>query len=195
MPRPSLKQVRSEEILASYAKCIVRFGLEGATQEKIAVEAGVQRSILRHYLGNREQMIGALIDYVDRNIESEVEALVGALPESGRVSALIDLLFDASHASDENTAMTMQALASASHSHPQVHSKILSWSGQFIDFVIDELFREFPDAADEDVFQTAFGIVALYFNIDSFAPIDIPGSWWVASGNAAHTLVSALESN
>ncbi len=62
MPRKSLKEIRSEQILAAYATYITRYGLEGATQERIAEPAGVKRLIFRHYLGNREEMIDALID-------------------------------------------------------------------------------------------------------------------------------------
>ena len=39
MPRKCLKEVRSEQILAAYATCITRYGLEGATQERIAEQA------------------------------------------------------------------------------------------------------------------------------------------------------------
>ncbi len=195
MPRPSMKEARSEEILAAYAKCISRYGLEGATQEKIASEAGVKRSILRHYLGNRKQMIGALIDYIDKQIEYELELLQGALPEDQRVSALIEFLFDAKYATDDKSAMMMQALASAAYSYPEVNLKILDWSNRFIEFVKVEIAREYPNISDEHAIHTAFGIVALHFNIDSFSQIAIPDIWWTASGNAAHTLIRSLESN
>ncbi len=195
MPRPSMKEVRSEEILAAYAKCISRYGLEGATQEKIATEAGVKRSILRHYLGNREQMIGALIDYVDKQIENELEILQKALPDNQRVIALIEFLFDAKYATDDKSAMMMQALASAAYSNPEVNSKILDWSNRFVEFVKVEIAQEYPNISDEHAFRTAFGIVALYFNIDSFSQISIPDSWWAASANAAHTLIRSIESD
>ena len=195
MARPSLKDIRSEEILAAYAKCISRFGLDGATQQKIASEAGVQRSILRHYLGNREQMIGSLIDYVEKRIEFELELLVDALPASGRVNTLIDILFDETSATDENTALMLQALAAASYSYPEVNTKILDWSNRFINLVEDEIRHEYPDASENQVFQTAFGIVSLHFNIDSFGQIEIPKSWWTASGDAARSLINTLENN
>ena len=88
MPRPSLKTVRREEILEAFAFCAARFGLEGATQERIADRAGVKRSILRHYLGNRDEMTDALIDYMAVQFDEETEALRLALPETGRVEAL-----------------------------------------------------------------------------------------------------------
>ena len=195
MPRPSMKKIRSEEILAAYAKCIIRFGFEGATQDKIASEANVKRPILRHYLGNRRQMIEALIDYVDIQIEKDLELLKESLPDKRRVGALIDILFDQEHAADDDAGMMMQALVSAAYSYPELNSKTLNWTNGYIKIVKDEIVQEYPNISDERAFQIAFGIVALHFNIDYFSQISIPDTWWAASNNAACTLVRSIESN
>ena len=35
MPRPSLKEIRSEQILVAYAKCIYQFGFEGQHKRRL----------------------------------------------------------------------------------------------------------------------------------------------------------------
>ena len=77
MPRPSLKDQRSQEILDAYLTCVAHFGLDGATQERIAEEAGVKRPLLRHYLGNKDEMITALADYVVAGFALSVDGLDG----------------------------------------------------------------------------------------------------------------------
>lgn len=192
MPRPSLKEVRSEQILVAYAKCIYQFGFEGATQEKIAKEAGVKRSIIRHYLGNREDMIDALIDYAEKKFDEEVGELMQSLPDQKRIDALIDILFDPRYASDENSAVMLQALVLVSGKYPEIGSKIVDWSSTLIGSVQSELRQTYPEASEDQIFQVAFGVVALCFNIDSFSQISIPQEWWSASKDAAYSLVSTL---
>ncbi len=192
MPRPSLKEIRSEQILVAYAKCIYQFGFEGATQEKIAKEAGVKRSIIRHYLGNREDMISALIDYADKKYDEEVCELMQSLPDHKRIDALIEILFEPRYASDENSAVMLQALVLVSGKYPEIGTKLVAWSNTLIGSVQSELRKTYPDVSEDQIFQVAFGIVALCFNIDSFSQTSIPQKWWSASKNAAYRLVSTL---
>ena len=60
MGRPNLTEVRTAEILDAFERCVARYGLEGSSLERVAEEAGVKRSILRHYIGNRDEMITGL---------------------------------------------------------------------------------------------------------------------------------------
>ena len=192
MPRKSLKEVRSEQILAAYATCITRYGLEGATQERIAEQAGVKRSILRHYLGNREEMIDALIDHVGKDWKTQTEELVNALPHSQRVSVLLEFLFDKNYAADRNSILILHALITAAEQHPDINLMLIDWTSQFVQMVEIELRLEYPEVTDDLIFSVAFGVVGIYFNIDSFALHRPPDEWWTASKNAAQLLVNSL---
>ena len=192
MPRTSLKEVRSEQILAAYSTCITRHGLEGATQERIAEQAGVKRSILRHYLGNREEMIDALIDHVGKDWKTQTEELVNALPHSRRVSVLLEILFDKNCTADKNSILIFHALITAVEQHPDINSMLIDWTSQFVQMIETELRLEYPDVADDLIFSVAFGVVGIYFNIDSFAFHGSPDEWWTASKKAAQLLVNSL---
>ena len=192
MPRKSLKEVRSEQILAAYANCITRYGFEGATQERIAEQAGVKRSILRHYLGNREEMIGALIDHVGKDWKTQTEELVNALPHSRRVSVLLEFLFDKNYAADRNSILILHAVITTAEQHPDINSMLIDWTNQFVQMVETELRLEYPDVADDLIFSVAFGVVGIYFNIDSFALHGPPDEWWTASKDSAQLLVNSL---
>ncbi|MGI9303924.1 MAG: TetR family transcriptional regulator, partial [Gammaproteobacteria bacterium] len=60
MPRPSLKTQRTGEILDAFQRCIVKYGMQGASLERISEEADMGRTILRHYVGNRDDLIIAV---------------------------------------------------------------------------------------------------------------------------------------
>jgi AcrR family transcriptional regulator len=70
MGRPSLAHIRRPQLLDAYAECLVRYGVEGTTLERVAEVAGVTRGLVRHYLGNRDEVIRALGERVrDRYLE------------------------------------------------------------------------------------------------------------------------------
>ncbi len=192
MPRKSLKEVRSEQILAAYVTCIARYGFESATQERIAEQAGVKRSILRHYLGNREEIIDALIDHVEKDWKTQTQELVNALPHSRRVSVLLEFLFDKNYAVDRNSILILHSLIATAEQYPGINSMLIDWTSQFVQMVETELRLEYPDVAADLIFSVAFGVVGIYFNIDSFALHGPPEEWWTASKNAAQLLVNSL---
>ncbi|MEM7045656.1 MAG: TetR/AcrR family transcriptional regulator [Pseudomonadota bacterium] len=193
MPRPSLKDVRSAEILAAFASCVARFGLEGATQERIAKAAGVKRTILRHYLGNRDEMINALIDFVVTDFDDQSQALFDALPSTDRVATLLDVLFGTSGRTSPDMVLVFEALVAAADRHPKARKALLAWTQRFIDAVEAELATAFPSAARDKVMAAGHGIVALYFNADSLHPLRPPKSWDRAARAAADLLVESLK--
>lgn len=62
MARPRIGQERREEILAAFEACVARKGLAGTTLTDVAQEAGQPRSLVRYFIGNRADMVNALID-------------------------------------------------------------------------------------------------------------------------------------
>jgi len=55
--RPSLAEERIATILAATGRSIARNGVNGTTLEKVAAESGMSRSHIRHYVGNRADLI------------------------------------------------------------------------------------------------------------------------------------------
>ena len=114
MGRPSIKEKRSAEILDAFGRCVARYGVEGSTLERIANEAGVKRTLLRHYIGNRDELIEALGQRIEQDFLHRTRAIFDALPESRRVETLLDTLFDPANQSDSDDVAIAQALISAS---------------------------------------------------------------------------------
>ena len=193
MPRPSLKAVRSREILDAFALCVGRFGLEGATLDRVAETAGVKRPILRHYLGNREEMVDALIDHLGSDFDLQTDALFEALPPRGRVEALLDLLFAADSVTDPDRIAALQAMVAASDRYPKARRVLRAAIARLLELVEYELYAAFPDSEAKRVSAAAFGIVSVAFNLDALAPLRVPADWRIAARAAALTLVQTLK--
>ncbi len=193
MPRPSLKDQRSAEILDAYLTCVARFGLEGATQERIAEAAGVKRPLLRHYLGNRDEMVSALTDHVLDGFELAISDLRTTLSPDATTTDLVDLLFHEDSASDPRLMLAYQSLVTVVPVRPDLRRKLLDSMTGFFD-VIEQVLRRTAPAAPEDRIRAATqGISAVFVNLDSLSPLDPPVTWRADLKLAATLLASSLE--
>ncbi|MFC3119784.1 TetR/AcrR family transcriptional regulator [Jhaorihella thermophila] len=192
MPRPSLKDQRSGQILDAYLTCVARFGLEGATQERIAAEAGVKRPLLRHYLGNREDMIAALATHVIAAFAEVTEALEAHFAATGTPAELIDALFASGDGHDPRLMLAWQALATAAQNDPDLSRKLTQSYAEFLAVIETVLARAHPGAPPDRIRAAAHGITACIQTIDALEPIAPPATWRTDLKAAALTLATCL---
>ncbi len=193
MPRPSLKDQRSEEILDAYLTCVARFGLVGATQERIATQAGVKRPLLRHYLGNKDQMIEALTAYVIDGFAITTDALDAALVLVETPSDLVDLLFAEGSDSDPRLMLAWQALTASVADYPAMRAPLLASLSRFLDVIDRNLRRVAPHADTVQIRAVTQGIAAPYVNLDAMSPLTPPTEWRIELKQAAKILAASLE--
>ncbi|MES0825410.1 TetR/AcrR family transcriptional regulator [Ruegeria sp. SCP11] len=193
MPRPSLKDQRSHEILDAYLTCVARFGLDGATQERIAEEASVKRPLLRHYLGNKDEMITALAEYVIAGFADSLEGLCQALPEDALPSDLVELLFSEDSGTDPRLMLAYQALVTAVPERPDLRQGLMESLTEFLDVVEAILRRAAKSASDANIRAATQGISAIFVSMDALSPLDPPQAWRAELKLAASMLATALE--
>ncbi|MEM7173059.1 MAG: TetR/AcrR family transcriptional regulator [Pseudomonadota bacterium] len=191
MSRPSLKHQRSEEILDAFMACVARYGLDGATLEKIAEEAGVGRPLIRHYLGNREEMVAKLLDHVIANFERLTDAMFSSLPEERRFEVFMDRLFGKKDYSAENAAV-FQALVAAAERYAGIENQLMGFVLQFEKKTAKEFLRHKPHAELERCKVAASGVTAIYFNTSAIMPLNPGPSWRKLQRRAAQSLVDSL---
>jgi AcrR family transcriptional regulator len=85
--RRSLAKERTVQILQAYAVCIGRFGLEGATLERVSKESGFSRGHIRHYVGNRDEMRRKLVQWVVDDFQEGIVETVASVPTGQRARA------------------------------------------------------------------------------------------------------------
>ena len=168
MARPSLKEKRFEEILDAFEHCVARYGLAGATLEQIAAEAGLARPLIRHHIGNRNDLVSALINRFQQNSDVYMQAMVTDLPETKRLAAFIDRLFDEKYF-DRNLVLLTEALIAAATNHPQLEKQLIATIESIITVISYELSREYPTSSDSSIKEVATGILGIYFNADSLS--------------------------
>lgn len=93
MGRKSLAEERIEQILDAFEACIVEYGFAGASLQRIADRAGVQVSIINHYIGNRQALVTAMIDRFAAAFAQDAATFRETLPDEDRLNAFLDAYF------------------------------------------------------------------------------------------------------
>jgi len=74
-------------------RCILRYGVSGATRARIAREAGVAPSAVHHFVGTQDQVVRSGIEHAAAWVRTELaERVTGATPEA-RLRSALDALF------------------------------------------------------------------------------------------------------
>jgi AcrR family transcriptional regulator len=92
--RRSLAKERTVQILQAYAVCIGRFGLEGATLERVSEESGFSRGHIRHYVGNRDEMRRKLVQWVVDDFNDQAVEMISKAPPGERARARMHHMFE-----------------------------------------------------------------------------------------------------
>ena len=97
MARAKVGDERRGQILAAFESCVVRDGLAKTTLQKVADEAELPRSLVRYFIGNRDEMVNVLIDAMMVRAEREMAEVYPAgkpMTPSELVNFVFDSLFD-----------------------------------------------------------------------------------------------------
>ncbi|WP_421867034.1 TetR/AcrR family transcriptional regulator [Motiliproteus sp.] len=192
MGRPSKKAERLEQILQAFHSCVARYGLEGSTLERIAETSGLQRSLVRHFAGNRDDLVQQLADRVIQQSDLQWTALLDYLPEQRPIPALLDNLFDA-ESSDPEFVLVIAALTFAAGNNPQLKAMMQQWMTGFSRDIEALLLKQYPNADKPRLEAVAFGLISLYFNLDSLSPLQQSHHYREPARLAAQLLVNQLD--
>ena len=194
MGRKSLAKERREQILDAFEVCIRKYGLDGSSLEKIAEEAGVKRAIIRHYIGNRDDLIEAAVSRIIEGFQAELTFAIESMTQEELIPALLDHLFcyeENEEISDYDTLT--QALWATKDRDPHTHKQLLNLYHQFENLILDALQYVFPDTPIEQRQKVAFGIMCLANDTWSMVDLGFDKNRYDYGRFASETLIATLE--
>ena len=174
MPRLSIKDQRAKEIVSAFERCIVRNGINGAQLEKIAAESGIQRPALRHFIGNREELIFELTKSIATEYSKMLTTADKLLDQVGTSpNDLLVILFMQSRLTTPERIIVFVNLFSISHRYPYVKKQLNKWYLDYVAWVAKQLGKYKPKASKNELESTAIALVSLSINFASLAPLEI----------------------
>ncbi len=192
LSRPIVKAERREQILDAFEACVARYGIEGATLAKTAEQAGLARALIRHNVGNREELLEALVTRFLANNRDSLAELIGELPRSNRLRRLIDWLFDPD-SFDPQVVQVSNALIAASGEDLELAQRMRAWRDDFLSQLTAVIAEELPKAGTSRVAAVAAGLMGIYFNVEALHPLGEADDLTQASKEAALLLLGCLE--
>ncbi len=193
MPRKSLAKERREQILDAFERCITKSGLEATTLEQVAEEADVARSIIRHYIGNRDDLVEAL---VDRRLQQSTEAMIAlyaGLSPKESVEITLDTMFTTTSKMDEKNRILSEVLTSSSDRYPAARQKLQYAFEALIRSFADDLHRLYPQTTHEKCDEVAYAIICISQMNESFMWLGVNPHYNAHAHKMAQTLIDTLK--
>lgn len=159
MGRKSLAGERREEILAAFERCVGREGID-VPLERIADEAGVQRSLIRHYLGNRDELVEQLMARIAEEYPRRIADALGRALARGP-AGLLDVLFDDSPDTTGWDDVILAVVNTGQGRYPQAKALVAGMAVAIVEHLAAALAPLYPHAPREAREEAAYGIICI----------------------------------
>lgn len=190
MGRPSKFEERSEAIMRAFELCVARQGLTATTLNDIATEAGLPRSLVRYFMGNRDDMVDRLVERVMGRSEVSL-SLIRDSHGDARLDDLLKLFFGEMFA-DDLTNRVMGRLWDASYDDDHIRARIQDIYEYAIAQLSGAMKRERRGVSDAQRQSAAYAILSIVIGDSSFKDFGITPRKPTVLRKAADLIVETL---
>lgn len=160
MGRKSMAEARRAEILAAFERCIARDGLD-VPLERIADEAGVQRSLIRHYLGNRDELVAQLIAQLAEDYPRRIGELLA--PRLGQgPQCVLDFFFGDELDGSDWDNLLLNVVHTGQGQYPQAKQMVARMVEAITEQLAGLLAELYPGSSHGARYEAAYGIICLF---------------------------------
>lgn len=190
MARAKIEDERKEQILAAFETCVIREGLAKTTLQKVADEAGLPRSLVRYFVGNRASMVDLLIK---RMIERG-EAILADAQAAGKASTLDDLLdkMFSETFSDETSNNVVGELWYLAERDVTIRSRLADMYGRITDALVAQMTTENLGRCMAEREDVAHALLSLAYGEASFIAVGLAKPNSISTRRLADALVREL---
>lgn len=192
MSRKSLVEVRREEILQGFARCIATYGLD-VSLEQIAAETGVKRSIIRHYIGNRDELVEAMIERITRAYLQEMRTTLSQIRETRSEAALLDYLFDSEANYADWDRVIIDVLATARQRYPSAKRNLQDMFRESVRLLANTLRVLYPAATEKQCQHIAYVLFCLVTTHETMQWVGFDNLHGAAVQESARVLLNQLK--
>lgn len=193
MGRKSLAKERRTQILDALEVCIEKYGLQRTTLENIAVEAGINRGMIHHYIGNRSDVVQKMVARFLNRYQRSYQSFGGSRPGTGKGEILLDYFFDAWFDIAPKDDAIISELMAESERNPQFRQMLPDLYRTFETQVAQELEMAYPEASQEDCRSVAFSFMSLAYGCSTMIWLGFDRSRLPEVRSLARALLTTLE--
>lgn len=160
MGRRDMSEQRKPQIIAAAKRAISQYGIDGATQERIAEEAGMTRAHIRHYLGNRDELLDAVWEATVGDYVREVEQVTAVTGSPSTVGESFEKLLALSFVYEEDDAVIL-AFLHESREDERVRARTHATYAHVEERIAHLLRTAGPALSDADIATRAHALMAM----------------------------------
>jgi AcrR family transcriptional regulator len=175
MGRPSMAAERREQILAAVTQCVGEYGLEGTTLERVAEASGFSRGHIRHYVGNREEMLAQFQDRLTSRYARRMREVDEAAEPGKRGAALVRFLFGKEWAPGADSAAINALMWAAARNEP-VRDHLRDSYLTLERTLARALRADYPAAPAAECATTAYTLLCLAFAHSTLLELSFPAA-------------------
>jgi AcrR family transcriptional regulator len=179
---------RTEQIMQATGRCLQKNGLAGTTLERVAEESGLSRSHVRHYVGNRDDLLRAFANWLYTGYEAEFTGKIATAPDREKLPIAMDYLFSSGFLPIGDDDTVIRELITAGITDEGIRSTLQTRYTQAVQAVEDALAAEYPRSSPGARRSVAYGLWCLALGNSTMAELQLP----VASGGLVRTAAEGM---
>lgn len=192
MVRAKIEERRREEILAAFEACVIRQGLANTSLADVATEANLPRSLVRYFVGNRDDMVELLIARMVARAQDELTQLGAHGGEAQTVYDVVDFLFDQVFA-DQTSNAVVGELWYLAERDDEIRAQLETLYARLVRELVKGLGRDARvRATKKDIEAVAFALLSLAYGEVSFRELGMSGTPRKRIRKLAHGLAATL---
>ncbi len=190
MARAKIEDERKEQILAAFEACVIRDGLAKTTLQKVADEAGLPRSLVRYFVGNRDSMVDLLIA---RMIARTTEAFATDRDQSPTLSAeeLVDFLFDQAMGDDVSNSVVGELWYLAQRDEA-MRKRLSALYQMLVDSLVEQMTVNGMGTTKDERRSAAYALMSLAYGDASFSFLKLETGGQSTARHAAYEVIKKL---
>jgi len=193
MGRKELAGERQDAILDAMERCIAKYGLQRTTLENIASEANLNRGLIHHYIGNRDDVVQLMMERLLERYQTSFKNYSAMHTESNHAEVVVDYYFDAwFEMAPEDDVLIMELLAE-SERDPHIRKLLLNLYNGFENTIAKELIQRFPKADSKTLHSVSYSLMLLAFSHATITWLGLPQAKKVNVSTIAENLIQMLK--
>lgn len=195
MGRKNLTEQRHEDILDAFERCLIKYGLEESTLERVAQEAGKSRNIIRHYIGNREDLIAAFVERILFRIKQASAEILANTPKQKLIPNVLDFLFEerSTNAPPDLGERMLGGMWHIREQSPKIQQALLNFYQEFENILTGGLRQLYPAVSVKKCQEVAYSIICLAETNWVLGSVGVDVSHTRMARRSAECLLQALE--
>ncbi len=178
---------RRQQIVSAFLALIGERGLASVSLDDVAAASGVQRSVIRHYMGNRTQLVHEAAATLIDTYTGLIKTAIGEQPS---VQQIIGYLFSREWGSEDDLDRAFDELFNEAARDPALRNRLHDAYAQMTDGLAQAIRRDRPATSAASAERIAYQIVCLAEHNTTMQRLGFPAEQAAAIQSLAHRLAT-----